>query len=216
MSGLIEKDLAILKQRKQFFILMFFISVMLAFTSGADFVVGYVTILMAIFSISTLNYDEFDNSYAFLMTLPITEKVYVIEKYVLAFALGSCAWVVGCLIAAFTSVIQHTPFELQSFLGYLAFVPLGVIFVAINLPIQLKYGQEKSRMVLLAIAGIVAIATFFVTKVASSINIPTAQIIAQFENASGFAIAACVILFTLVVVLISYVISVAVMKQKQY
>ena len=41
------------------------------------------TIVTAIFAITTISYDEFDNGLAFLMTLPVTRKQYVAEKYLL-------------------------------------------------------------------------------------------------------------------------------------
>ena len=47
--------------------------------------VGYVTFIFTLFTVSTISYDEYDNGYPFLFTLPITRRQYVNEKYVVCF-----------------------------------------------------------------------------------------------------------------------------------
>ena len=85
MKGLFVKDIELMKQQKQFFILVVVMEVILnlAGSGSVSFATGYFTIVTAIFAITTISYDEFDNGLAFLMTLPVTRKQYVAEKYLL-------------------------------------------------------------------------------------------------------------------------------------
>ena len=94
MKGLFVKDIELMKQQKQFFILVVVMEVILnlAGSGSVSFATGYFTIVTAIFAITTISYDEFDNGLAFLMTLPVTRKQYVVEKYLL----GSRAY--GCSV----------------------------------------------------------------------------------------------------------------------
>ena len=72
MKGLFVKDIELMKQQKQFFILVVVMEVILnlAGSGSVSFATGYFTIVTAIFAITTISYDEFDNGLAFLMTLP--------------------------------------------------------------------------------------------------------------------------------------------------
>ena len=94
MKGLFVKDIELMKQQKQFFILVVVMEVILnlAGSGSVSFATGYFTIVTAIFAITTISYDEFDNGLAFLMTLPVTRKQYVAEKYLLGAGLTAVAW----------------------------------------------------------------------------------------------------------------------------
>ena len=76
MKGLFVKDIELMKQQKQFFIMVVVMGVILnlAGSVSVSFAAGYFTIVTAIFAITTISYDEFDNGLAFLMTLPVTRK----------------------------------------------------------------------------------------------------------------------------------------------
>lgn len=93
MKGLFVKDIELMKQQKQFFILVVVMEVILnlAGSGSVSFATGYFTIVTAIFAITTISYDEFDNGLAFLMTLPVTRKQYVAEKYLLGAGLTAVA-----------------------------------------------------------------------------------------------------------------------------
>lgn len=80
MKGLMVKDLRLLANQKQFFLIVVFMSVMLII-SGQNmfFIVSYGTMICSFFTISTINYDEFNNGYEFLFTMPISRWGYVFE-----------------------------------------------------------------------------------------------------------------------------------------
>ena len=94
MKGLFVKDIELMKQQKQYFILVIVMGVILnlAGSGSVSFAIGYFTFVTAIFAITTISYDEFDNGLAFLMTLPVTRKQYVAEKYLLGAGLTAAAW----------------------------------------------------------------------------------------------------------------------------
>lgn len=55
--------------------------------------------ICSMFSLSTISYDEFDNGNAFLFSLPITRKGYVIEKYIFGIMLGVISLILSTIIA---------------------------------------------------------------------------------------------------------------------
>ena len=82
MKGLLIKDLKLFQLQGKFFIcFVIAIGMILTFINhNATFLLAFLTFVMSNFSLSTISYDEFDNGYAFLFTLPITRKRYIMEK----------------------------------------------------------------------------------------------------------------------------------------
>ena len=83
MKGLLIKDFKLLKNQKQFFLTVSMMGIIfLVVSNNPDFVISYITIMISIFTLSTISYDQYNNGMAYLFTLPITRKEYVGEKYV--------------------------------------------------------------------------------------------------------------------------------------
>ena len=75
MKGLMIKDAKLLKnQGKLLAVMLVVVAGIFATDVNAMFIVGYITIIFAMFTATTISYDEFDNCYLFLMTLPVTRK----------------------------------------------------------------------------------------------------------------------------------------------
>ena len=53
---------------------------MIIVSPGTSFPIGFLGFVGALFSLSSISYDEFDNGNAFLFSLPITRKDYVLDK----------------------------------------------------------------------------------------------------------------------------------------
>ena len=82
MKGLLIKDFQLMKNQGK--ILIAILVVIAAFGIIADgnssFLTAYITIFLALFTTSTISYDEYDSGYLFLFTLPISRRGYVTEK----------------------------------------------------------------------------------------------------------------------------------------
>ena len=92
MKGLLIKDFKLLKVQKNSFLLILCIAIgMEIFTNStsSSFIIGYLSFVATLFTLSSISYDEFDNGNAFLFSLPITRKSYVIEKYGFGMIMGS-------------------------------------------------------------------------------------------------------------------------------
>ena len=82
MKGLLIKDIKLTLMQKSYFGIVFVI--MLAsfiFSNDASLGLGFMPLIMTLFTLSTISYDEFDNGNSFLFTLPIQRKEYVVEKH---------------------------------------------------------------------------------------------------------------------------------------
>ena len=82
MTGILMKDLMMLKCQKQFFFVMGVVGLMfLVIYDNPTLVFGYLTIMFSFIPLTTLAYDDADNGSAYLFTLPVSRKGYLVEKY---------------------------------------------------------------------------------------------------------------------------------------
>ena len=214
MKGLFVKDIELMKQQKQSFILVIVMGVILnlAGSGSVSFAIGYFTIVTAIFAITTISYDEFDNGLAFLMTLPVTRKQYVAEKYLLGAGLTAAAW--G--IEAITGVICKGVAELQGCLsekiiGTLIYIPLALLMLAVSLPLVIHFGAEKGRYI--AMWAIIIAVVYALIK---TMGLSADSVGAWLNGLNRGMVLAGVVLFTVIVYMGSFWIGVRLMEKKEF
>ena len=155
MLGLMRKDLCLLLQRSRALVIMVGVGVIIGFSTDGGFLMGYLTMISAILSIGTISYDEFDNGYPFLLTLPVTRKSYVTAKYLFCLLGVLAGWAAASVIFAGCCLVKGEGFRMEQLTEALAFLPVAGLMTAVMLPLQLKYGAEKSRLALAVLAGVV-------------------------------------------------------------
>ena len=155
MLGLMRKDLCLLLQRSRALVIMVGVGVIIGFSTDGGFLMGYLTMISAILSIGTISYDEFDNGYPFLLTLPVTRRSYVTAKYLFCLLGVLAGWAAASVIFAGCCLVKGEGFRMAQLTEALAFLPVAGLMTAVMLPLQLKYGAEKSRLALAGRAGVV-------------------------------------------------------------
>jgi len=215
MKGLFVKDIELMKQQKQFFILVVVMGVILnlAGSGSVSFATGYFTIVTAIFAITTISYDEFDNGLAFL-TLPVTRKQYVAEKYLLGAGLTAVAW--G--IATITGVICKGVAELQgclseTIIGSLIYIPLALLMLAVSLPLVIHFGAEKGRYIAMVMWAIIFAVVYILIK---TMGLSADAVDAWLNGLNRGMVLAGVVLFTVIVYMGSFWIGVRLMEKKEF
>lgn len=217
MKGLLIKDIKLVMQQKRFFLIMLAFSLFFLFENGDDgvgYVAGYMIFMMLMLLVGTISYDEFDNGFAFLFSLPIQRKDYVKEKYVLC--------TVGCFIICLVSMILGIAVCSLRLPGYdwreLAFgtVSIGcvaLVIMSLLLPVQLKYGAAKSRVVMILIAagsiGLGMLLSHFGDLIAVDVSLVLAYL--TVTNIIVFELVTCI-----VAILISMMISIRIMEKKEF
>lgn len=154
MKGLLVKDLLTFLQRKRMLAIMLVLSVYLGFSMDVSFMIGYIVMFGVLFALSTLSYDEYDNSIQFLMTLPATRKQFAVEKFVFCWLVGIVCWFIGVVIEVPFVIYKTHQFVFSENISiFCSVLPIIFLMPALVLPFQLKYGIEKSRIVLFIGAG---------------------------------------------------------------
>nr|WP_314464893.1 ABC-2 transporter permease [uncultured Clostridium sp.] len=217
MRGLLIKDLLLLKNQLRFFLLFFFLSAgMLLADFDSVFVINYVTLIFSLFTLSSISYDEFDNGYAFLFTLPISRNQYAAEKYVFGLVTGGTAWITVTIFAVIMNLVRGRAGAGELVVMAFLYLFISFLFLAAVVPVQLKFGAEKGRLVLILLIGVIFAAGFIVVKAAKSFQL---DLSAAADSVSAFSIGPVIIVLfviSLAAVLVSYLVSVKIMKKKQF
>lgn len=156
IKGLIIKDFKLVKsQMKFFFIIMILWGVfMTTQLNMATFFVGYVAVLCSFITLSTLNYDEFENGSAYLMTLPISRKDYIVGKYLFGMLITTIPFAVASMLSWVVLLVRGTEMRFaEYFMSIIVLIPMAYLLLALEIPLQVKFGQEKSRMISVILIG---------------------------------------------------------------
>lgn len=219
MKGLLIKDIRLLLQQKKFFAMVLLIMVMMVGLNQDmfSFVTGYLTLVGAFIIIATFAYDENDNSLVFLMTLPVMRKTYVAEKYMISLLCSLSGWMIGVIYVSASQLILGHAFTLSDFLWEMSGMIPGVsLLIAVMIPFVLKFGVEKGRIAIVLTAGVVGALLCIAPKL-GIFDVDFVKWFSSFDNLDTrkylmllFFLAAALIVF------ISYIISVGIMKRKEY
>ena len=171
--------------------------------------------LMIIVMIGTISYDEYDNGYRFLMTLPIDAKMYVLEKYIFFIAGTITSWVEAFIIYFGIMIVKNQTISISGE-GEVMFVSLIVmlLFVACIIPVHIKYGVEKSNIALIIFIGTVAVVFYCIRKIIGMDRL--IKISAFLDNVNIAMLILVGIIFTVILLFISYIISYSVMRKKEF
>lgn len=212
MRGLLQKDLCLLVQRSRMLLVMIGVGILMGFSTDGSFVIGYMTMICAILAISTISYDEFDNGYPFLLTLPVTKKIYVYSKYVFCLLADLVGWGISILIYVGCMIAGGTPLTMEALPETLVFIPVFAVLTAVMLPLQLKFGAEKSRVAIALIFGGIFVLGYFGTKILpEGLEIP-----AFLLEMNDLTMLILLILISLAALFISYLCSLHIMDHKEY
>ena len=214
MKGLFVKDFELMKEQKNAYLLIIAIALVMTIWSKENyFAIGFLGLIGSLFTLSSISYDEFDNGNAFLFTLPITRKGYVYEKYLFGLTIGICFIIVGMMISLIAVVINHVEVT-GIFEQALPMLSMIIIALALMLPIQLKFGGEKGRIILIAIIGVIFFLGMLIKDNLQALNLT--EIIQKLSEMSDVTLILFSLLVAIVALMISLYSSVLIMEKKEF
>lgn len=220
MKGLMLKDLALLKSQRSSYIVILLLLIFMLFNNfDPSFVVPYITVIFTFFVIGTISYDEYNNGFSFLFTLPINREIYVRSKYAFSLLFGLTTTLLSIGLSAVIIYFQtQTWVTLDWFLSLLVSYIMIYTITSIMIPLQLKYGSEKSRIMMV----LFAISIFVIGALVSTVMGPTnamgllKTIFSFLKSLNEILILLGFVAIAFVILTISYLTSVKIMKNKQF
>lgn len=211
MLGMMRKDLCLLLQRTRAMLMMAVVGIIIGFSTDGSFMIGYLTMISAILTIGTISYDEFDNGYPFLLTLPVTRRSYVTAKYIFCFLGDLVGWAAASVIYAGCCLAKGAGLGMEQLAAALVFLPVVGLMSAVMLPLQLKYGAEKSRLALAVLFGGIGVLGALGMKLFPGLP----DTLRAFPEISGAALGAAALGAVVAAVALSYRISLGIMEKKE-
>ncbi len=173
MKGLLIKDFKLLKGQKQFFAAVLIVMTVFLMTSTSlSFVISYITVMMGMLTLTTIGYDEHENGMGYLFTLPVSRKGYVREKYLFGIMTTLPVLAVVSAIAFLVSGIRHIDFSVEEWGGAIMGSMLVVtMMLSLLIPIELKFGAERSRIAMTLVFGGAFAVVYIVAKASEFLGI---------------------------------------------
>ena len=213
MKGLLIKDFKLLKGQKNFFMTITAISIIMIIVSpGTSFPIGFLGFVGALFSLSSISYD----GNAFLFSLPITRKDYVLEKYIFGLISGIMFLLLGTVISLVVIGITKTGSFNEIFLTAGSLFPTILLILSIMLPFILKFGGEKGRIAIIGVMGFIFVIGLLLIKTTEYLGIDLYVLINKLPKFEPLVYIILFLLLSVVILGISYLISLTILKKKEF
>lgn len=211
MRGLLIKDFLLLFQRKQTLLMFLLISLVMGFSIGGSFIVGYMCLLSTTLAVGTISYDDADNGLLFLLTCPVSRREYVLSKYMLCGIVLAASWIVAVVFLFVLNLVQGIQFRfLEDLVAAVVFIPGIVLTYCLMIPVQLKYGPEKGRLVIMLFGGGLVALIFLLVK-----GFDMEKVVQMMDSVPDVLYVAAGIVFCILALLVSFGICTRVMENKK-
>lgn len=163
-------------------------------------------------TVGTISYDSYHHGMNFLMTLPFTRKEYVISKYLTAAGVTLAAGILSMIPGLLKAQSVSTRKEFLISTG--AVMICAGIFLAILLPMRLKYEIEKSRILMVALVAVIFLLAAGGKKALELCKGSAA--LHLLNTFAGWQIAAAMIVVMVVCMAVSVKVSEGIMERKEF
>lgn len=213
MRALIAKDIRLFRSMKNvvlIYVAMIAASIIFGQKQMGVMLINLCVVMFTYLSMSTMSYDDFDNGMEFILTLPTSKKIYAIEKYVLAVI----TLVVMSIVGAGLLVALGLEFN-AAILDIAPMAVIAIVLVSINLPLTLKFGSEKTKMLTLILfmglgSLVGTLGTSNLNEILNSDLVKKIMSLGKLQLGIGIGLMAIIILF------VSYCISIKISENKEY
>lgn len=213
MKGLLLKDFYTVKSQWKYIV---FIAIVfsLSFSGNGDGTLAAMfSFISTILLLNSLAQDEMDQWNKTALTMPLTCSQIVLAKYLFAILLCIFGTLCGMLLTVVIRLVglgpDIMPLELVAVSSAVSSAVI-LLVIALMVPMNLKFGVQKSRYVLLGFVAIPVLLGVLVD--ASGLQIPSMM----YFGVSGAGISVMVILVLVLIVYASFRVSVRIMEKKEY
>lgn len=213
MRVLLAKDIRLFRSMKNMMLIIVSMIVVSLITGQKE--LGALMIQMSILlfgymGMVTMSYDDFDNGMEFILTLPTTKKLYAIEKYALSIIMIVVSSIVGTgLLLVFDYSIKRAALSIA------LMVAAVIIFMSINIPLSIKFGSEKTKILTFIIC--IAFGSFVGAMDSADFNaIVNSDFVRNVMSLGKLQLGIGVGLIVVVILIISCCISIKISENKEY
>lgn len=218
VKGLLIKDVRLMRSQMMFFVVvMVGWGAFMATSIAPAFMVGYIAMLFSFLTLSTLNYDEFENGAAYLFTLPISRRDYIKEKYVFGFGIITLPTILLAILSYMVAMVKGMELDPLDYLLTIAgSLVIAYLFLAIEIPIQVRCGSERGRVVSILVIGMMSCAPGMLKYLCNLAEIDSVWVIGIVSGLGKEGTVLLSVLAVAVLLCISYKVSCGIMDKKEF
>lgn len=151
MKALFLKDLYALKESRMLLVLTVFLALVMGCMGNIAFVQSYVAAISAVLVLNVINYDELDNGYSFLFTLPISRRQYVMEKYGFGLTTAFAGWCAILILSKLASLFSTESLGMAGWMVSVCVLFAMLLMQALLIPVQIRFGGQKGKIAILLV-----------------------------------------------------------------
>lgn len=176
MIGLVYKDLMVMRKTLALYMVIFVVYgyMGIAYDQGG-LLIAMVLVLSAILPVSSIAYDERCKWDKIANTAPLSRKEIVMAKYLFAILLTVFSVAVCFVIYLFDSRMPMTEKLIMCYMLTMG----GMLYQALLLPVNIKFGAEKGRNIMMAI---MFVPVLFVVAVSNTGLVDLSAVVQFLEN----------------------------------
>ena len=213
MRAILAKDIRLFRTMKNvvlIYVAMIAVSIIFGQKEMGVRLINLCIVMFTYLSMSTMSYDDYDRGMEFILTLPTTKKIYAIEKYVLALSTLVVMSIVGTGLLVALGIEFNT-----AILDIAPMAAIAIVLVSINLPLTLKFGSEKTKILTLILfigfgSLVGTLGTSNLNEILNSDLVKKIMSLGKLQLGIGIGLIAIIILF------VSCCISIKISENKEY
>lgn len=210
MRGIILNDLYnILHNAKQMVLVMAIWAVcFFPGTDGSAYIV-MCSVMFSMMTATTMSFDEKCNWTKYAMILPAQRRDYVFAKYVEHILFTAVGCLLGTAITVLVNAVRGRSFEAPFFIYSGVGFAVAMIFGSFFIPLLLKFGVEKARIIILGVVALPALAGWGIYYIAERNGMRISE--QMLENMLKFSP-----ILVLILVIITTLISICIFQSREF
>ena len=217
MRGFLQKDMELLRQNRSLPGIILVMTVFMICVKNESFIISYLGMMGGFLVMSTISYDEADRGMGFLMTLPSTRKIYAVEKYVMGYGVSFVLLLIGTAVSVAVNLIRGVPVERgEVMLNCEAGILIVAVMMLVLVPVQLKFGPDNGRIVMVAVFMAVFGAFYLAAQTAEKLGVDVDQVLMDIQSFGIPAVLAVFLVLVGIASCISCLISIRIMERKEF
>lgn len=210
MKSLLVKDFYCMKTYlKQYLLILVFFLFFAVMMKSPEYMAFMFLMIALMWIMASLSLDE-SGGFSYELSLPIDRKTVVKAKYALILVFFAVALAV---LAAGAVVMLIMGRDVQEWIWTIAAITaVYSLLIEIILPVSFKFGTQRARVAIMAVALIPALLAVFATKLVSRLGINLDWI----SDINPTAVAIGMLVFCVAAFLVSYAISKNVFLKKEF
>lgn len=181
------------------------------FYNGADegaYLLAF-SVLFGMMTVTTFAFDEKCGWTKYAMILPIQKRDYVLAKYMVNIIFPLMGCLTGIILTAAVTMIQGNLSGETILEGGILGISLALLLGSVFIPLLLKYGSEKARVIILGVVAVPVLLGLFLNRIAGTFleNI--------WMKISEWGIYAFLV-FVLIVMIFTMIASICIFEKKEF